>query len=113
MSDDPGTVEGDVVETPFAETFSVVERDGYRIVDVEASIVTWGGSAGGPPQRVRLVLVPKGLEPPALTGDLAGASLIRTPVQRIAVNDQPMRRCCARSGRGPDRRGGRAQQLRR
>ncbi len=86
---DPGPARGDPLETPFAETFSVVERDGYRIVDIEASVVTWGGSAGGPPQRVRLVLVPRGQEPPPLTGDLAGASLIRTPVQRIAVNDHP------------------------
>ncbi|MYA32481.1 MAG: ABC transporter substrate-binding protein [Gemmatimonadales bacterium] len=89
VSDDPGAVEGRPLATPFAETFSVVERDGYRIVDIEASVVTWGGSAGGPPQRARLVLVPRGLEPPALTGDLAGASLIRTPVRRIAVNEQP------------------------
>ena len=89
VSEDPGTVEGEVVETPFTETFSVVERDGYRVVDIEASVVTWGGTAGGPPQRARLVLVPKGQDPPPLTGDLTGASLIRTPVQRIAVNDHP------------------------
>ena len=89
VSDDPGIAEGDVVETPFAETFSVVERNGYRIVDIEASVVTWGGSAGGPPQRARLVLVPRGQSPPPLTEDLAHASLIRTPVQRIAVNDHP------------------------
>ncbi len=88
-SDDPGPVAGEAFEVPHAETFRVVERDGYRIVDVEASVVTWGGSAGGPPQRARLVLVPRSQEPPPLTGDLAGASLIRTPVQRIAVNDQP------------------------
>jgi iron complex transport system substrate-binding protein len=72
-----------------AQTFSVHERDGYRIVDIEASVVSWGGSAGGPRQRARLVLAPKGMEPPALTGDLVGATLIRTPVARIAVNDQP------------------------
>ena len=89
VSDDPGAATGVVLETPFAEIFSVVERNGYRIVDIEASVVTWGGSAGGPAQRTRLVLVPNGVEPPPLTGDLAGASLIRTPVQRIAVNDQP------------------------
>ncbi|MYD87516.1 MAG: ABC transporter substrate-binding protein, partial [Acidobacteria bacterium] len=89
VPDDPGTVEGEALETPYAETFSVVERDGYRIVDIEASVVTWGGAAGGPPQRARLVLVPRDLEPPTLTGDLADATLIRTPVQRIAVNDQP------------------------
>ena len=86
---DPGTLAGETLETPHTKTFSVVERDGYRIVDIEASIVSWGGTAGGPPQRARLVLVPRGQEPPPLTGDLADALLIRTPVQRIAVNGQP------------------------
>ena len=91
-SDDPRTpetVEDEALETPGSQIFSVVERDGYHIVDVEASVVAWGGSAGGPTQRARLVLAPKGSEPPALTGDLADATLIRTPVQRIAVNDEP------------------------
>ena len=87
--DDPAALEDEALETPGSKIFSVVERDGYHIVDIEASVVTWGGSAGGPTQRARLVLVPKGTEPPALTGDLADATLIRTPVQRIAVNDEP------------------------
>lgn len=82
-----------VVPMANTRTFSVFERDGYRIVDVEASIVTWGGSAGGPRQRARLVLVPAAVQPPPLTGDLAGATLIRTPVSRIAVNDQPHEAC--------------------
>ncbi len=86
--DDPGTLEGQALETPWTQTFRVVERDGVRIVDIEATVVTWGGTAGGPPQRHRLVLVPRGFEAPPLTGDLAGATLIETPVQRIAVNDQ-------------------------
>ncbi len=77
------------VPVAHARTFTVHERDNYRIVDIEASIVAWGGAAGGPPQRTRLVLVPREAEAPALTGDLAGATLIRTPVMRIAVNDQP------------------------
>ena len=98
VPDDPGAPEneaegrapeGEAPEATQAKTFSFVERGGYRIVDIEASVVTWGGSAGGPPQRARLVLVPGDQEPPPLTGELAGASLIRTPVQRIAVNDQP------------------------
>ncbi|MYB32565.1 MAG: ABC transporter substrate-binding protein, partial [Acidobacteria bacterium] len=88
VSGDPGALEGEALETPWTKTFRAVERDGYRIVDIEASVVTWGGTAGGPPQRARLVLVPRGQEPPPLTGDLAGATLIPTPVQRIAVNDQ-------------------------
>ena len=87
--DDPGPVVGEELEVPYTRTFRVVERDGVRIVDIEASLVTWGGSAGGPVQRHRLVLVPRDQEPPPLTGDLKGASVIGTPVWRIAVNDQP------------------------
>ncbi len=89
LADHPEPAAGEALEVPHAKTFRVVARDGVHIVDIEASVVTWGGSAGGPPQRARLVLVPKGFEPPPLTGDLAGASVIETPVQRIAVNDQP------------------------
>ena len=89
VPEDPGPLEGEALEVPWTKTFRAVERDGYRVVDIEASVVTWGGTAGGPPQRARLVLVPRGQEPPPLTGDLAGATLIETPVQRIAVNDQP------------------------
>ena len=89
VPDDPGPLEGEAFETPWTKTFRVVERSGYRVVDIEASLVAWGGPASGPPQRARLVLVPRSQEPPPLTGDLAGATLIRTPVRRIAVNDQP------------------------
>jgi iron complex transport system substrate-binding protein len=87
---DPQTeIVGKAVPIAHAKTFKVVEREGYRIVDIEASIVTWGGAAGGPKQRARLLLVPREAKAPPFTGDLSGAVLIRTPVQRIAVNDQP------------------------
>lgn len=86
---DTGRPQGETVPMAHAQTFKLYERSGYHIVDIEASVVAWGGEAGGPPQRARLVLVPKTIKPPELTGDLAGATLIRTPVQRIAVNDQP------------------------
>ncbi|MCG8462751.1 MAG: ABC transporter substrate-binding protein [Holophagales bacterium] len=90
---DPGAgvagAPGEPIPIPHTKTFEVYERDGIRIVDIEASVVTWGGAAGGPSQRARLVLVPRDTSPPPLTGDLAGATLIRTPVMRIAVNDQP------------------------
>jgi len=72
-----------------ARTFNVVERDGYRIVDLRGSTVDWGGVARGPSQHVRLVLVPHSLRAPAMTGDLAGAQIVRTPVRRIAVNGGP------------------------
>ncbi len=77
-----------MVPLAHAQTFRVYEREGYRIVDIEASIVAWGGSSGGPAQRARLVLVPRDREVPELSGDLTSATLIRTPVTRIAVNEQ-------------------------
>ena len=69
-----------------AETFRVFERDGYRIVDIRAAVVNWGGGAVGQEEFQRLVLAPSSLEAPELTGDLSGATLIRTPVMRIASN---------------------------
>lgn len=69
-----------------AQTFQVFERDGYRIVDLRAPVISWGGGAQGPDQTARVVLVPKEQEPPALVGDLEGAVVVRTPVERIAVN---------------------------
>jgi iron complex transport system substrate-binding protein len=77
---------GKPISMAHAKTFSVVERDGYRIVDMQANLVSWGGGASGSEQKVRLLLVPKGLAVPKLEGDLSGAVLIRTPVERIAVN---------------------------
>lgn len=81
----------DAREVPlaYAQTFTIHQRDNYHIVDIEASLVSWGGAAEGPTQRARLVLVPREETLPPLTGDLDGATLIRTPVMRIAVNDQP------------------------
>ncbi|MEH3041286.1 MAG: ABC transporter substrate-binding protein [Sphingomonas paucimobilis] len=77
---------GREIAMPHARTFRVVERSGYRVVDLKASVVGWGGAAVGGEQFQRLVLVPCGAVAPLLTGDLAGATLIRTPVRRIASN---------------------------
>lgn len=79
-------VSGTEIPIHFAKTFRVVERNGYRIVDLKASVISWGGGAVGEAQFQRLVLVPRAATPPPLTGDLTGATLIRTPVQRIASN---------------------------
>lgn len=68
------------------KTLRVFERDDYRIVDLKASVVSWGGEAQGGEQAARIVLVPRGAAAPALTGDLEGAVLVRTPVERVAVN---------------------------
>lgn len=72
-----------------ARTFTVTARDGYRIVDLSAPIVTWGGGAEGPDQHARILLVPREQAPPPLTGDLAGATIIFTPAMRIAANIAP------------------------
>lgn len=79
-------VTGTEVPMRYAKTFRVVEQDGYRVVDLKASVISWGGSAVGEEQFQRLVLAPRNRPPPALTGPLAGATLIRTPVMRIASN---------------------------
>lgn len=90
--DAPGTsaareaISGREIPMRFARTFRVVERDGYRVVDLRATVVNWGGNAVGEEQFQRLVLVPRISPVPKLTGDLAGATLIRTPVMRIASN---------------------------
>lgn len=73
-----------------ARTFSVTQHDGYRVVQLRASITTWGGAADGLEQKATVVLVARDHEPPPLTGELAGATLVRTPVQRIAVNYAPL-----------------------
>ena len=73
-----------------AETFKVYERSGYRIVDLRAPLVSWGGSAQGADHSARIVLVPKTLEVPPLTWDLEDAVVVRTPVERIAVNNGAM-----------------------
>ncbi len=78
--------DGREIPMPFARTFRVVERAGYRVVDLKASVISWGGHAVGQEQFQRLVLVPRQAPAPALTGELAGATLIRTPVMRIASN---------------------------
>lgn len=69
-----------------AKTFQLWQRDGYHIVDLQAPVVSWGEGAKGPDQRARVVLLPNGVGVPPLTGDLSGATLVRVPAQRIAVN---------------------------
>ncbi len=75
-------------EMPFrhTQTFKVYEREGYRIVDLSAPVISWGGEAKGADPAARIVLVPREGTAPVLEGDLAGATLVRTPVQRIATN---------------------------
>lgn len=77
------------VELRHAKTFTVWQREGYRIVDLRAPIVSWGEAAKGSEQHARIVLLPKDSPSPALKGDLYGATVVRVPAQRIAVNYGP------------------------
>lgn len=70
----------------YTETFVVRELDGYQIIDLKAPMVSWGGSAQGNEQSARIILVPRDKAEPVLTGDLEGATVVRTPVMRIATN---------------------------
>lgn len=84
-----GSVAGQAVAMPYARTFTVTERDGYRVIDLKGRIVSWGGGAEGTEQHARIVLVPEGVQAPTLEGALHGATLVHTPVRRIAVNELP------------------------
>lgn len=77
---------GNPIHIGAASTFTIVERDGYHIVDLTAPILSWGGGATGPEQRARLVLVPRDHPAPELRDELAGATIVRTPVMRVATN---------------------------
>ncbi|MEM7787572.1 MAG: ABC transporter substrate-binding protein [Bacteroidota bacterium] len=83
-------VAGTPVPMAHATTFSVTDLgEGVRVVEMRASVSSWGGEADGPEQRARIALVPRDSEVPALTGPLAGATVVRTPVQRVATNFAP------------------------
>ncbi len=82
----PAVSDATLLPMAHAQTFRVHERDGYRIVDFKAPVVSWGGDAKGTDQTARIVLVPEGAAAPELTGDLVDAVVVRTPVHRVAVN---------------------------
>ncbi len=71
---------------PYAETFKVFDCDGYRVVDLQAPVVPSAGVSKGAELSARVVLVADGAARPALSGEFAGATLVHTPVERIAVN---------------------------
>jgi iron complex transport system substrate-binding protein len=81
---------GTAVPVRYARTFTATDVGPVRVVDLRAAIITWGGSAKGPEQHARLVLVPHGATVPPLTGPLAGATVVRTPVRRVGVNVAPL-----------------------
>lgn len=83
------TVPAAVTDVRYAKTFRFSIENGFRVIDLKASIITWGGPAEGPQQQARIVLVPSGETLPALTGTFENATIVRTPVGRIATNFAP------------------------
>ncbi|MBU2884369.1 ABC transporter substrate-binding protein [Gilvimarinus agarilyticus] len=77
------------LELNYASTFNATWQGDFWVVDLKASIASWGGEANGPEQAARVLLVPHSSQVPALEGPFQGAEVIRTPVNRIAVNLAP------------------------
>jgi iron complex transport system substrate-binding protein len=82
-------LKGELIPMAHARTFTVTQHEGYRVVELRASVISFTEGAKGPEQRARLVLLPHQTPAPVLNGDLAGATIIRVPVQRIAMNASP------------------------
>jgi len=74
-------------EIRYAKNFSVSYHGNYKVVKASATLGDWG-TPGGETQDVidLMVLVQKGTEPPELTGELAAASVIMIPAERIGTN---------------------------
>jgi len=69
-------------EREYAELFDLSYHDFYKVVTVRFPSVE-GDTAGV--ARERFVLLPCGAPPPPLTGELAGAVVIPTPVRTVSV----------------------------
>lgn len=74
------------VEIQHARHFSVSYHGNYKVVKTNATLQKWEGGSGEQTKEDILVLVQKGTTAPALTGELAGATIISIPAETIAVN---------------------------
>jgi iron complex transport system substrate-binding protein len=81
---------GTKIPMRFARTFTVTEHTTYRVAEFRAYVVTWGGAAAGPALTRKVLLVPRGSAAPPLQGALTGATIVYTPLQRVAVNYGPL-----------------------
>lgn len=73
------------VKPTYAKHFTVSYHGNYKVVRTRTELRSYGGSDTEEQQDI-LVLVQRGTSAPTLTGELAGATLIQIPAQRIAVN---------------------------
>ena len=70
----------------YARHFSVSYHGHYKIVKTNATLRQWDGGNGEQAKEDVIVLVQKGTPAPELAGDLAGATIIRIPLETAAVN---------------------------
>lgn len=73
------------VDLQYAENFSVSYHKNYKVVKTTAQLNSWEGGGNEVKEDV-MVLVQKGTPTPALEGELAGATIIPVPAERVAVN---------------------------
>lgn len=94
----PGTdhnQEGEVVEQmddskvlayiKYAKHFTVSYHKDYKVVKTNTVLRNANGKEAEPIEDV-MVLLPKGVQAPALAGELKNASIIRVPVSSVAIN---------------------------
>jgi ABC-type Fe3+-hydroxamate transport system substrate-binding protein len=73
-----------------AEHFEVEYRDGFKLVRTRGEVTEF--QTTNDPQQLEdvMVLVPRGAAPPALEGELRGATVVQVPVGSIAVNNDDL-----------------------
>ncbi len=81
-----GQSSGTAIPVQYAKTFTTEQRGHFVVVRLTAPIRSWTASGEPQVQSMSVVLAPKDGPAPILPADLAGAVVVRTPVQRIAVN---------------------------
>lgn len=69
----------------YAKNFSVTYHNNYKVVRTNANLSSWEGNGNELKEDI-MILVQKGTPSPSLTGELAGATIITIPAERVAVN---------------------------
>lgn len=74
------------ISVKHAQQFSLEYRGDLAVLRVSAPLISWSRPGDAEPRTETIVLVPRGLDVPRLTGDLAGLPIVRVPAERVATN---------------------------
>lgn len=74
------------ISVTHAQQFSVEYRGDLAVLRVSAPLISWSRPGDAEPRSETIVLVPRGLDAPRLTDDLAGLPIVRVPAERVATN---------------------------